>query len=118
MVSQWKEFLGKNLEILSKKLKNFQKKLQITITFAMIRPKLLDNLTLYPIKTMLKPTETSTKVKFLRKKIKLQRKYLNHCIVFEIYRNFTMEHKQNTAPYKSFLHCITCYKFILFHQLL
>ena len=49
-------------------MKIFSKKLQSTIGLAIIRSILLDNLTFYLPETMLKPTETSKKVKFLREK--------------------------------------------------
>ena len=52
---------------------------------------LLETFIFYLSDTILKPTETSKKVKFMRKKIKLQRKYINHCVVFEIYCNFIIK---------------------------
>ena len=67
---------------------------------------------------MLEPTETSKKVNYFKKKIKLQRKCINHCIVFEFHRNLAIIHQQNTASYKSLIHCITCYKLITLHQFL
>ena len=60
---QWYEFLGKNLEFLPQKLKKILKIFKNTTRFVIIRSILLDNLTFYLPETMLKPTETSKKVK-------------------------------------------------------
>ena len=67
---------------------------------------------------MMKPTETSNNFNFLERKLKLQRKFINHCIVFEVYRNVTIKHLQNTASYKNLIHCITFFKLITLHQFL
>ena len=67
MVSQWYEFLCKNLDFSSKTI--FEK-IQNTIRLTIIWPNLLNNLTFYLTETMLKPTETSKNSVFLRKNCK------------------------------------------------
>ena len=68
---------------------------------------------------LLKSTETSKKNHFFERiKIKLQRNYINQCIVIENYRNFVIKHQQYNVSYKQLIHCITCYKFFTLHQFL
>ena len=59
---------GQKLEVFVTKIENFSKKLYNTIRFVVIRSFLLHNLTFYLSEFMPKPTETSKKIKLLKKK--------------------------------------------------
>ena len=60
---------GQKLEVFVTKIENFSKKLYNTIRFVVIRSFLLHNLTFYLSEFMPKPTETSKKIKLLKKKM-------------------------------------------------